>query len=124
MGEQRQRYNEEFKRQAVSLVLGTLEDAYEAKSPSKRLIHHSGRGTQYASKAYRSKLASYDMKASMSRRGNCYDIACIESFHSILKKELGYLSPVRFAQQLSTFKKCPSMDHSPAYIELAFSCSV
>lgn len=77
-------------RMTVELVLGALDDAYAAEKPKKRLLHHSDRGSQYASTDYRNKLASYKMKASMSRKGNCYDNACIESFHSILKKELIY----------------------------------
>lgn len=77
-------------RMTTELVLGALDDAYKAKKPKKGLIHHSDRGSQYASAEYRDKLAAYKMTASMSRKGNCYDNACIESFHSILKKELVY----------------------------------
>lgn len=77
-------------RMTTDLVLGALEDAYAAKKPKRKLIHHSDRGSQYASEDYRSKLKEYNMRASMSRKGNCYDNACIESFHSLLKKELVY----------------------------------
>jgi transposase InsO family protein len=70
------------------LALDALEAAYTAKKPKKGLLHHSDRGTQYASNAYREKLKEYGMEASMSRTGNCYDNACAESFFSILKKEL------------------------------------
>lgn len=55
----------------VELTLGALEDAYRAKKPKKELLRHSDRGSQYASSDYRSKLAAYKMKASMSRKGNC-----------------------------------------------------
>jgi putative transposase len=72
----------------TKLVLDTLTGAYEAKKPGEGLLHHSDRGTQFASKEYRQKLQEYGMEASMSRRGNCYDNACAESFFSILKKEL------------------------------------
>lgn len=74
----------------TSLVLGALQDAYKARRPKKGLIHHSDRGTQYTSHDYQKQLKKYRMKSSMSRKGNCYDNACIESWHSILKKELIY----------------------------------
>nr|WP_282943344.1 IS3 family transposase [Paenibacillus sp. RC67] len=77
-------------RMTTELVIGALEDAYVAKKPQKGLLHHSDRGSQYASEDYRNKLSEYKMIASMSRKGNCYDNACIESFHSLLKKELIY----------------------------------
>jgi len=86
-------------RMTEELVLGALEQAYEAKQPGKGLLHHSDRGSQYASKEYRKKLNEYHMKASMSRKGNCYDNACIESFHSVLKKELIYCTRFRTKQQ-------------------------
>jgi len=77
----------------TSLVLDALEAANHAKAPAKGLIHHSDRGSQYASEDYRKRLKEYKMVASMSRKGNCYDNACMESFHSILKKELIYCNP-------------------------------
>lgn len=80
-------------RMTTELVVEALEQAYKAKKPKKGLIHHSDRGSQYASKPYRNKLKKYKIKASMSRKGNCYDNACIEAFHSILKRELIYCSP-------------------------------
>lgn len=70
------------------LVLDALNHAYESKQPGEGLLHHSDRGTQYASNDYRDQLKEYKMQASMSRTGNCYDNACAESFFSILKKEL------------------------------------
>jgi putative transposase len=86
-------------RMTVELVLGALDDANKAEQPKKGLLHHSDRGSQYASTDYRNKLASYKMRASMSRKGNCYDNACIESFHSILKKELVYCTKFFTKQQ-------------------------
>jgi putative transposase len=81
-------------RMTTDLVTGALDAAYAYKKPKEGLIHHSDRGTQYASSEYRELLTKYNMVASMSRKGNCYDNACIESFHSILKKELIYCNPV------------------------------
>jgi putative transposase len=86
-------------RMTTPLVLGALEDAFKAKKPKKGIIHHSDRGSQYASSEYRKKLVTYKMTASMSRKGNCYDNACIESFHSILKKELIYCKKFKTKQQ-------------------------
>jgi putative transposase len=86
-------------RMTTELVLGALEDAHETKKPKKGLMHHSDRGSQYASADYRSKLVSYKMTPSMSRKGNCYDNACIESFHSILKKELIYCRKFKTKKQ-------------------------
>ena len=77
-------------RMTNDLVLDALEQAYKAKKPPAGLIHHSDRGSQYASNDYRARLTQYKMIASMSRKGNCYDNACIESFHSLIKKELIY----------------------------------
>nr|WP_234405002.1 IS3 family transposase [Paenibacillus bouchesdurhonensis] len=88
-----------YGRMTTELVLDALEAAYDAKKPGKGLLHHSDRGSQYASKEYRDKLESYSMKVSMSRKGNCYDNACIESFHSILKKELIYRTKFKTKQQ-------------------------
>ncbi|MNE16590.1 IS2 transposase TnpB [compost metagenome] len=86
-------------RMTSDLVLGALQDAYEAKKPKNGLLHHSDRGSQYASTEYREQLEAYKMVPSMSRKGNCYDNACIESFHSILKKELIYCKRFRTKEQ-------------------------
>lgn len=72
----------------TQLILDALKDAYETKKPTEGLIHHSDRGAQYASNDYRNQLVEFNMVASMSRKGNCYDNACAESFFSLLKKEL------------------------------------
>jgi len=54
------------------------------------LMHHSDRGSQYASKSFQSILKLHKIKCSMSRKGNCWDNAVAESFFSILKTELVY----------------------------------
>lgn len=86
-------------RMTTELVLDALQASYDGKKPDKELLHHSDRGSQYASKEYRDQLKAFGMKASMSRKGNCYDNACIESFHSILKKELIYCEKFKTKQQ-------------------------
>jgi transposase InsO family protein len=80
-------------RMTLDLTLDALKMAYAAKKPSEGLIHHSDRGSQYAAKDYRAQLETFKMKPSMSRKGNCYDNACIEAFHSILKREFIYSRP-------------------------------
>jgi transposase InsO family protein len=71
-----------------SLPLAALAMALANRKPSTGLIHHSDRGTQYAGRAYRRLLANHGIVGSMSRRGNCWDNACVESFFSTLKREL------------------------------------
>lgn len=70
----------------TSLVRSALDMALGNRSPGKGHIHHSDRGSQYASAAYRQVLHQQGITASMSRRGNCYDV--IESFWHSLKVEL------------------------------------
>ena len=72
----------------TSLPLAALTMALRQRQPSPGLIHHSDRGVQYASGAYRDLLAEHGLVASMSRRGNCYDNAAMEAFWSSLKNEL------------------------------------
>ncbi len=86
-------------RMTRELVVDALDQAYKRQKPATGLIHHSDRGSQYASEVYQKKLEAYGMKGSMSRKGNCYDNACIESFHSTLKKELVYQTKFRTREQ-------------------------
>lgn len=79
-------------RMTKELVLQALQQAHGRQQPEGEVLHHSDRGSQYASYDYQKQLQIYSMKSSMSRKGNCYDNACIESFHSIIKKELIYLN--------------------------------
>jgi len=60
----------------------------QQKRPKAGLIHHSDRGSQYWGYKYQSLLKQFKMIASMSRKGNCYDNAPIESFWGSLKNEL------------------------------------
>lgn len=86
-------------RMTTDLVKEALEAAYEQHAPEPGLIHHSDRGSQYASHEYRAQLEEHEMICSMSRKGNCYDNACIESFHSILKRELVYQTRFKTREQ-------------------------
>ena len=74
---------------ATTLPLAALDMALKQRRPTAGLVHHSDRGVQYASQAYRQRLALAGVIPSMSRRpGNCYDNAAMESFWSSLKREL------------------------------------
>jgi transposase InsO family protein len=75
------------KRMKKQLVLDAIAMAYWQRKPSKGLLHHSDRGSQYACHDYRKRLESYGMKASMSRKGNCWDNAPTERFFRSLKSE-------------------------------------
>ncbi|MGE7917307.1 IS3 family transposase [Lysinibacillus xylanilyticus] len=75
-------------RMTKELVILALKRAIRTQTPTPELIHHSDRGSQYASKEYQQVLRTNKMISSMSRKGNCYDNACIESFHSVIKREL------------------------------------
>ena len=75
-------------RMTKNLVSESLFRAVAAKRPMPGLIHHSDRGSQYCSDEYRNLLDQFHMRASMSRKGNCYDNAPMESFWGTLKNEL------------------------------------
>lgn len=72
----------------TELALKALKMALAARPPNGQLIHHSDRGTQYASNEYRAMLAANGVTASMSRKGNCWDNAVAESFFGTLEIEL------------------------------------
>lgn len=70
------------------LVVDALSMAIARQCPGESLVAHSDRGVQYASEHYRRLLKEYGITCSMSRRGNCWDNAPMESFFATLKKEL------------------------------------
>lgn len=70
-----------------SLVENALHMAVTRRQPAPGLLHHSDRGAQYTSAAYQQKLTDLQCQVSMSRTGNCYDNAVMESFFSTLKSE-------------------------------------
>jgi putative transposase len=71
------------------LTIRALEMALRRRCPEAGLLHHSDQGCTYASQDYQAILAARGITCSMSRRGNCYDNAAVESFFSTLKFELG-----------------------------------
>lgn len=74
----------------TALILKALFMALLHRQPPASLLFHSDRGVQYASADYRKALTQAGLITSMSRRGNCYDNAAMESFWSTLKLELIY----------------------------------
>jgi putative transposase len=73
---------------ATELVEAAFDMAIGSRSPAAGLLHHSDRGCQYASSDYRERLRAHGVEVSMSRTGNCYDNAVIESFWGKLKTEM------------------------------------
>jgi putative transposase len=71
------------------LTLNALDQALRRRRPDAGLLHHSDQGSTYASEDYRKTLDAHGITCSMSRRGNCYDNAAMESWFSTLKFELG-----------------------------------
>jgi putative transposase len=71
----------------TQIALEALSMAVERQRPQPGLVHHSDRGIQYAAETYRSALAHSGMTPSMSRKGDCWDNAPMESFFHTLKVE-------------------------------------
>ena len=74
-------------RMKARLVCDALQMAIWRRRPKAGLIHHSDRGSQYASKAFRRLLKTHGILGSMSRKGDCWDNAVVESFFGSLKQE-------------------------------------
>jgi putative transposase len=86
----------------TALILKALFMALLHRQPPANLLFHSDRGVQYASADYRSALNQAGLLASMSRKGNCYDNAAMESFWSTLKLELVYRRDFQTRAQAQT----------------------
>jgi putative transposase len=71
----------------AELVKAALHMALLQRQPGADLVHHSDRGSEYASTSYQTLLREQNIQASMSKKGDCYDNAMIESFWATLKKE-------------------------------------
>jgi transposase InsO family protein len=79
------------------LTLSALQMALDQRQPAPGLVHHSDRGTTYASGTYQDVLAQHGIVCSMSRKGNCWDNAVVESFFSTLDFECGEVFSSRTA---------------------------
>ena len=84
------------------VAIAALKAALRARQPPKGCIHHSDRGSQYASETYRNVLADHGLVGSMGRRGNPYDNAKAESFMKTLKVEAVYLMDYRTFDDVTT----------------------
>lgn len=78
----------------TDLVRGSLMKTIDTKRPAPELIHHFDRGAQYYAQDYQAQLRRLDLIPSMSRKGNCYDNAPMESFWGTLKNERGWCSVI------------------------------
>ncbi len=74
-------------RMTADIVIDALTMAWFRRRPAQGLVHHSDRGSQYASHAFQAKLKQWGMVCSMSRKANCWDNAVAESFFNSLKNE-------------------------------------
>ena len=72
----------------TALALDVLRKALRARRPARGLLHHSDRGSPYASDDYRAVLRDHGVRRSMSRKGNCWDNSVSESFFATLRAEL------------------------------------
>jgi putative transposase len=71
----------------TDLVLKAFDNARKARKPGNDLIIHSDQGSQFGSHDFKEYIAKYNFMQSMSRRGNCWDNACVESFFRLIKVE-------------------------------------
>ena len=97
-----------------TLTLRALQMALRQRRPATGALHHSDRGVQYASAAYRQLLADHNITCSMSRLGDCWDNAVVESFFATLKTELASDAdwPTRWVAQRALWQ----------YIESWYNC--
>ncbi len=100
-------------RMTVDLCLTALQMALLRRNPKAGLILHSDRGSQYCAKVYQNRLSKAGIIASMSRRGNCYDNAPMESFWGSLKNEL--------IHQKTYVTRQTAIDEIVEYIEIFYN---
>jgi len=72
----------------ADLVVQATQNALQSRRPRKGLLYHSDRGSQYVSKDFKTLLKTHKVDLSMSRKGDCWDNAVIESFWGSLKSDL------------------------------------
>lgn len=97
------------------LTIRAMEQAIKKERPTAGLISHSDRGAQYAAYDYQDMLRRNKIRQSMSRKGNCYDNACAESFFATLKKDI--IHGVRFTTRAEAKTKIVE------YIEMFYNCT-
>ncbi|PMH73451.1 transposase [Vibrio cyclitrophicus] len=87
-------------RMTASLVCDALSMALFRRGFPEQVITHSDRGSQYCSKDYRDLISNYNLRKSMSRKGNCWDNACVESFFHSMKVEAIQYEPIMTREQM------------------------
>ncbi len=87
------------KRNDLQLVMDTVEELHKERDVQGAILH-SDQGFQYTSQQYNKRLEEFGMLGSHSRKGNCLDNACIESFFSHLKTEMSYFSQCKTEEEL------------------------
>ncbi len=87
-------------RMTATLVCDALSMALFRRGFPEQVIVHSDRGSQYCSKDYRDLITAYNLKQSMSRKGNCWDNACVESFFHSMKVEAIQYEPIMTRDQM------------------------
>jgi len=87
-------------RNDVRLVIDTVKLAIKRKKDVSGILLHSDQGFQYTSRQYHALLKQYNIRASMSRKGNCLDNACMENFFSHLKTECIYMHQFKTAEEM------------------------
>ena len=100
-------------RMTADLVCDALEMALWRRGFPNGVIVHSDRGSQYCSQAYRDRLRAHRLRQSMSRKGNCWDNACVESFFHSLKVEAIHYEPMMSRE--------PLRQHVFEYIEVDYN---
>jgi len=100
-------------RMTSDIVTDALTMAWFRRKPEAGLLHHSDRGSQYASYAFQDKLKEYGMVCSMSRKGDCWDNAPTESWFGSFKNERVY------GERFATRAECRSMAFE--YIEVFYN---
>jgi len=90
------------RRITAELTLDALHQAINRRNVTPELMHHSDRGSQYAAGEYQKLLRETQMICSMSRKGNCWDNAPMESFFATLKAELVYREQFKTRQEAKT----------------------
>lgn len=92
------------KRLDAKLVVKGLDMALTNRRPNNQLIHHSDRGKEYACRQFRERLTSEKIQQSMSRKGDCWDNAVVESFFKSLKSEIGHIFQTREEAEAQVFE--------------------
>ena len=98
-------YNREVKAYSISkynnedMVIDSLKQAIDKTKDTTGLMIHSDQGILYQANEFRNLLKSYNIEQSMSRRGNCYDNAVMESFFAVLKCEFVYINKFKNIEQ-------------------------